>query len=164
MCRTCLYRNQMISFPYPIFSPMIHLLFFLLGFQQIDCKTIYATATFGRQGANCTGRGICSFTEEPLTSSGNVQLLYNSKEAMLEMKVMKSKISEEVLLRQFDFDYLSGKQTSDNGFVMEETFKISGSMMLKLGIPQWNNSIRQSQYKMSNTTEYFIVQFKMSTL
>lgn len=137
------------------------LLFFLLallGLLPWKQAAVTYEATLGRYGADCSGRGVCSFTEAK--ENFNSRLSYTSMDSTLTMQLETSKFSPSTLQRQL------GNQWDDpvNGskfFVMESDYLLPAALKERLAIPKTLLRIQQGQYNMEVQNGYVIVHFKL---
>jgi hypothetical protein len=117
------------------------------------------TASFGRQGADCAGRGICSFDEQ--AESGNVRLNYSPTDSVLTMQIINDKMEPHV----FDKQIIPGQSTATQAvgalFEMEDDYVLSPTIKEQLRIQQGLQRIPKGKYKATGQAGITIVQFKI---
>jgi hypothetical protein len=116
-------------------------------------------AALGRQGADCAGRGVCSFVE---TADGfNARLSFSPTDSNLTVQLLNSRFSTVELDRQIAKDTIGGKADGSGFFVMESDYVLPGAMKERLQIPQTLYRIPQGRYGTTEQNGQTIIQFKI---
>lgn len=117
------------------------------------------TASFGRQGADCAGRGICSFDEQ--TESGNVRLNYSIADSVLTMQIINDKMEPNVFGKQIIPGQSTATQAGEALFEMDGDYTLSSTLKDQLHIQQGLQRIPKGKYKATGQAGITIVQFKI---
>lgn len=116
-------------------------------------------AALGRQGADCAGRGVCSFVE---TADGfNARLSFSPTDSNLTVQLLNSRFSAVELAGQIAKDTTGGKADGSGFFVMESDYVLPGVMKERLQIHQALYRIPQGQYGTVEQNGQTIIQFKI---
>ena len=117
------------------------------------------TASFGRQGADCAGRGVCSFVEN--ATDGNVRLGYSSVDSVMTLQIINNKVQPSVLERQITQESSTVFPVSDMVFEMEGDYVLPQTVKGHLGIPKELQRIPKGKYKATAIDGLTIIQFKI---
>jgi hypothetical protein len=123
-----------------------------------DLWLTYA-ASFGRQGADCAGRGICSFDEQ--AESGNVRLNYSIADSVLTMQIIHDKMEPNALGKQIIQGQSTPTKVAGDFFEMEGDYVLPQTIKEQLRIPQGVQRILKGKYKATGLNGLTIVQFKI---
>jgi hypothetical protein len=117
------------------------------------------TASFGRQGADCAGRGICSFDEQ--AESGNVRLNYSIADSVLTMQIINDKMEPHVFGKQITQGSSMAYPLGEAFFEMDGNYVLSPTIKEQLRIQQGLQRIPKGKYKATGQAGITIVQFKI---
>lgn len=126
--------------------------------QPIELWVNY-TASFGRQGADCAGRGVCSFVEN--ATDGNVRLNYSPADSVMTMQIINSKMEPGVMGQQITPGPAAAYPLTEIFFEMEGDYVLPATVKGPLGIQKGLQRIPPGKYKAAEANGFTIVQFKL---
>ncbi|WP_417198688.1 hypothetical protein [Bizionia sp.] len=121
--------------------------------------TIQTEVNFGRLGADCHGRGICSFNTSD-NSKVNSELKY-LEGGYLEIILFRAKISKDEEIKIFGEPLKEGANMKTTSFVMEEPLVLSETLKNSLKIGKEITKIRQGNYPNQVTESTFVINLKL---
>lgn len=117
------------------------------------------TASFGRQGADCAGRGVCSFVEN--AADGNVRVVYSAADSLMTMQIINEKVGANILEKQITPIASTAYSPAETFFEMEGDYVIPQTVKAALGIPKGLQRIPKGKYTATGSSSFTIVQFKI---
>ena len=120
------------------------------------------SVVFGRQGEDCMGRGICSFSKTNDPANSNASLVFNAADTTLRMALQQNRFSASQIDYQFGRQQVKTASPSAPVFVMDKDFFFSDAIKSSLGLPVTLNKIVQGNYEITAVTaEQILVKFKL---
>jgi hypothetical protein len=129
--------------------------------EKLDTKaTTFAKLTFGRYGADCSGRGTCSFNTQATKAQANTKLIYNKNES-LTLIIDRTKITLEDEIKIVGKQLTKNSKVNDFLFVMEDDFILDTTQQSNLKLPNDLSYIPKGNYPIQITNDTYIITIKL---
>ena len=123
--------------------------------------SINAKITFGRNGADCSGRGTCSFNTNTNKASANAQIISNRDSNIITLIIDRTKITNQEEIKIIGQPLSSDSIKKEFAFIMEDDFTLEAETKLQLKAPIQLTKIAKGTYPISITKETFTITFKL---
>ena len=140
---------------------MLNILFFLILLLCPQTKPNYFLVNFGRQGADCSGRGICSFSAVTNVEEANATLFYSARDSSLQMDIFRNRLSPDELQQQFGNGNNADSVFKNSPFIVDAACFLPTNILEALQISIPKAKIKAALYTIQLTKEFVTVNFKL---